>query len=227
MIYLILLGITFLIQLFAASWYCLAKSNKLNNVFRYKMLCSGIYIADTLLCGAMANVFGNIFYISVLLGMAISFTGDIFEDKLKTGTKTFLLLRSVSSLVFFFGICYEAYKQFGLNVFVRKESIIALICVSVVFIFLLLKDKSVKALKLLPVFCSLLFFAAALVTGIAAQLTGEPNMQTFSCVLIMSSGAVFFSDYLYFGKNKEPKLLLRTNLYYFGLMIFSCSSASI
>ncbi len=227
MIYLVLLGLTFLIQLFAASWYCLAKTNKLDKAFKYKMLSSAIYVSDVLLCGAMANCFKNIFYYIILLGMVLTFSADIFEDKFKHGEKYFAVLRASSSVAFLCGVVYEGVVQFGISLFTKTPSIAVIICAVLVFALLLLKDKSLKALRLLPVASSYLFFVSALISGIAFQLTGEANMQTLSCILIMSSGAIFFSDYLYFGKSREVKLLLRTNLYYFGLMIFSCSVASI
>ncbi len=227
MIYLVLLGITFLIQLFAASWYCLAKTNKLDKVFKYKILCSGIYIADILLCGAMANSFANVYYYIILLGMMLTFTADVIEDKSKISEKAFAVLRTLSSFAFLCGVIYQETLQFGLPIFTKTYSIIAVLCAVIVFAILLLNDRSIKAFKLLPVASSFLFFLISLVFGISLQLTNKANMQTLSCILIMSSGAIFFSDYFHFGKNKEAKLLLRTNIYYFALMIFSCSVANI
>ncbi len=225
MLYLILLGVTFFIQLLAASWYCLAKSNKLEKVFRYKMLCSGIYIADILLCGAIGNCYGNIFYYIILSGILLTFTGDIFEDKLKKGSVLFPLLRGLSSLCFFAGLIYFGSDNFGANLFTKPVSIAAAVFSVLAVALLLIRDKALRKLNLFPFLSTALFFAVALICGIEAQSTGIAAMQTLSCIFIMSSSALLISDYLHFGKNKNSKALLRTNLYYFGLMVFSCSVA--
>ncbi len=226
MVYLIILGVTFFIQLLAASWYSLAKTKNMKDTFKYKMLCSCIYVADILLCGAMANAFNTIYYYIILSGTLLTFIGDILQDKLKPDS-VFSALRAFSSLCFLCAVLHLTQSRFGLSVFARRESLIAIGISILIFSILLFTDKSIRKGSLFTVSSSFLFFVLSLVCGIQAQNTGIPEMQTLSFILIVGSLGVFCSDYLYFGSRRQQKQLLRTNLYYFGLMIFACSVASV
>ncbi len=227
MVYLILLGVTFLIQLLAASWYVLACNKELKDTFKYKMLCSGIYVADIFLVGAMSESFKSLYYYIVLAGILLTFIADVTESKLKNSETIFTVSRSSSNLLLFFGVIYLSRNLFGTEFHKEPFVIAAVLIVSAIALIIIVTDKILRRMNLLPVVTSLAFCLISLMTGITAQKTGIGTMQSLSFLLIMGSGAVFISDFLRFGKKREEKMLLRTNLYYFGLMIFSCSVASI
>ena len=229
MIYLVLLGVTFFIQLLASSWYTLVDSKKeLGNSFKYKMLCCIVYVADILLCGAMANAYGNIYFVLLSTSIVITFIGDIFEEKLsKTSDALYPLFRTASNIIFCVAIFFLWVEKFGVGNLVSPVTALIFISALIIYIVLVARDKqlrSVKALLLIPVFT---YAALALILGIACQKTGIPQMQTLSFLIITGSLFISVSDAIHFGKMKEAKRLLRNNLYFFGLMIFTCSVASI
>lgn len=229
MIYLVLLGVTFFIQLLASSWYTLVDSKKeLGNSFKYKMLCCIIYVADILLCGAMANAYGNIYFVLLSTSIVITFIGDIFEEKLsKTSDALYPLFRTASNIISCVAIFFLWVEKFGIRNLFSPVTALIFISALIIYIVLVARDKqlrSVKALLLIPVFT---YAALALILGIACQKTGIPQMQTLSFLIITGSLFISVSDAIHFGKMKEAKRLLRNNLYFFGLMIFTCSVASI
>lgn len=229
MIYLVLLGVTFFIQLLASSWYTLVDSKKeLGNSFKYKMLCCIIYVADILLCGAMANAYGNIYFVLLSTSIVITFIGDIFEEKLsKTSDALYPLFRTASNIIFCVAIFFLWVEKFGIRNLVSPVTALIFMSALIIYIVLVVRDKqlkSVKALLLIPVFT---YAALALILGIACQKTEMPRMQTLSFLIITGSLFISVSDAIHFGKMKEAKRLLRNNLYFFGLMIFTCSVASI
>ncbi len=229
MVYLIFLGITFFIQLLASSWYTLVDSKKeLGNSFKYKMLCCFIYVADILLCGAMVNAYTNIFFILLSSGILITFLGDISEGKLsKKNDALYPLLRSVSNIFFCAAVIYLWAEKFEIKAILSPISALVFAITVITYIVMLIKDKSLnpaKALLLIPVFT---YAALALILGIACQKTGIPQMQTLSFLVITGSLFIAVSDIIRYGKSKDTKKLLRNNLYFFGLMLFVCSVASI
>lgn len=229
MIYLVLLGVTFFIQLLASSWYTLVDSKKeLGNSFKYKMLCCIIYVADILLCGAMANAYGNIYFVLLSTSIVITFIGDIFEEKLsKTSDALYPLFRTASNIIFCVAIFFLWVEKFGVRNLVSPVTALIFISALIIYIVLVVRDKqlrSIKAFLLIPVFT---YAALALILGIACQKTGIPQMQTLSFLIITGSLFISVSDAIHFGKMKEAKRLLRNNLYFFGLMIFTCSVVSI
>ena len=92
MILLILLGLTFFIQLLAAPWFVMVETAGSNGkLLKYRLLCMGIFIADTLLCGAIAKAHTHVYFILIGVGMVASFIAGILITKLKTMVKKVFL----------------------------------------------------------------------------------------------------------------------------------------
>lgn len=225
MIYLILLGVTFFIQLLASSWYTLVETNQgVGNAFKYKMLCSFIYIADILLCGAMAQAYGSIFYWLVFAGIGITFIGDILQSKLqKNKDRVYSIFRSISSLLFGIGISFQFINRFEIKSLINVSNLLILLGMLIVFVIYALRDKALKKTNILLLIPAFLFTYISVIAGIAFQKTNIPQMQTLSFLVITSAIFIFVSDIINSGKFKESKKLLRNNLYFFGLMFFACS----
>ena len=228
MLYLILLGVTFLIQLLAASWYTLADLKEMDNTFRYKMLCCTIYVADLLLSTAMSNSFTKPFFIFLLLGILFAYSGDIAESKVKNKSKEiYTVFRVLSLAVFSASSFYALHKLFGLSILKETTSLALAGILVIIALIIILKDPSFRGYKILiPIFC-ILFLFPALSLGITCQKTELPQMQTLSFILSVGSLFICYSDILHAGKHSTTKKLLRNNIYLFGNMIFVCAVTSI
>ncbi len=82
MFYLILLGLTFFMQLLAASWFDLAKkTGDRKKAFKHKMICSGIYMADILLCAAINNSFNDTYTLLLTVSFFMFLISDVIEER--------------------------------------------------------------------------------------------------------------------------------------------------
>lgn len=224
MLYLILLGVTFLIQLLAASWYTLADSKGMDNTFKYKILCCSIYIADLLLCTAMSDSFTKPFFMLLLAGMLAAYTGDVAQSTVKKkAEEKHLVSRILSLTILSASSFYAAHILFGLSILISKASLVILCILIVLASVTMIIDKSFRSRKAIILLACILFLFPALSTGAICQKTGQPDMQTLSFLLSVGSLFIVVSDVIHAGKYTKSKKLLRNNLYLFGNMIFVCT----
>ncbi len=220
---LIILGLTFFIQLLAASWYDLSKKTHGPAAsFKYKMLCSGIYIADILLCGAISSPFCEIWFYLILAGYILFFISDIAEDKSKHGANTSLLLKSAAALLTGASFVLRAYTQFSVIPF-QGTLAITIYSVLIVLSFAILFIKEMSLLQKFYSVSALFAVASAVILGILFQNTQLSTGQAASCAIIMGCLSIGVSSLVSVSKHKDSKSLLITNLYYFGLMFTACS----
>ena len=230
MVFLILLGLTFFIQLLASVWFVMVETGKGKQAaLKFKMLCSLIYIADALLCVAMENAHTHTYFILILCGMIISFIGDIVSSAKEDDNDTALFLtHSVSNFIYL-----GAYVWALRSLFHTELSKIALISVAIPVALILIpftckKNGRFKLTLIISIISTTLMFGGALYLGILCQNTGLPAMQSVSCALIMGAIAVSFSRLLHTRQQMSPPPTLKPQLpkycaYFFGQMAIACS----
>ncbi len=224
MIYLILLGLLFFIQLFAASWYDLAKkATDEKKAFKHKMICSGIYIASVFLCSAIKGSFSSTYTLLFITAFLALFIHDIIEGKGNKISNIFSALPGVIGYIAMgIALCYKnptlfSEDEFGLIIQYAIPVAILLICA-----ITLIKSATVSKL-----IATVYLIICAILTGITLQNSGDPQSQACSCAVIMGASALFISNIISVLDKNNVKSLLRINLYYFGLMFISCSVAVI
>ncbi len=226
MILLIFLGITFFIQLFAASWYDLAKKTGDNKkAFKHKMICSAIYIADILLCSAINKSFFNIYSSIFMVAFLLLFTGDILEAKLKAKAN---LISAITKTLSYAGLsCAIIYKNISLfkEIFFKRLTINISVCAITIIVFAIFILKAKEKLYLPSGIITAIFTVQSIFLGIPLQQSNVAVHQTASCAVIMGALAIAFSTILMIFDKKSKKSLATINSYYFGLMILACSVA--
>ncbi len=224
MIYLIFLGLTFFIQLLAASWYDLAsKTRGKKDVFKYKMLCSLVYIADFLLCSAINKPYREIYFIILAVSFILFFITDIIEDNpFKNAQIIAQHIRATSQILLGVSFFTRAFTDFPHLIHKKTPFIIIGVIIAVIaFIILILPktafNKKEKLISLLPL------ITGALVLGITLQKTQDPKMQASSCALILGTFALSVKTVYEISSLPQKNTLVPINAYYFGLMFTACS----
>ena len=222
MIYLILLGLLFFIQLFAASWYDLAKkATDKKKAFKHKLICSAIYMASVLLCSAIKGNFNNT-YTLLFIGAFLSiFIHDIVEEKSNKFHSVFsAILSVVGYIAIAVALCYK-------NLILLNQNQISLIIKYAIpaVVFLICAITLIKSVSVSLLIATVYLIICAILTGITLHKSGNPQSQAASCAIIMGATAIFFSSIISVFDKNNTKSLLRINLYYFGLMFISCSVA--
>ena len=224
MVYLILLGLLFFMQLLTASWYDLVQKTAADRkkIFKHRMLCSGIYIACVLLCTVIGAGFTDLFALMFTGAFFLLFISDALESFEKELIKFIsVFLRFSGYLVMAIALIIKSKELFEEPFMSTRLGLIIAFACSIICIVL----DSIKMHHIPPLIALLYLLANAILTGIPLHRSGEPMMQAASCALIMGAVALAISNTLsVFDKNNQ-KSLLRINLYYFGLMFISCSVA--
>ena len=230
MILLILLGLTFFIQLLAAPWFVMVETAGSNGkLLKYRLLCMGIFIADTLLCGAIAKAHTHVYFILIGVGMVASFIAGILITKLKNnGEKSFFVLQSVTNLLYASAFIYQLHTLFQVKNQEFISTIIPLIIAILLIPFMCRKNGKLQPISILSVLSTLFVWSKAAHLGVLCQQTSLPMMQAISFTLIMGSSALGFSLLLSTrqrissppqGKPQLPKHCM----YFFGQMLIACS----
>ncbi len=219
---LIFLGLLFFVQLLTASWYDLVKkTGDKKKTFKHKIICSAVYIASFLLCISISVGFRGIY--AILFGIALSllFIHDITQEQSKTACSIITCI--LSSLAYTLISTALFYKNNDLFDFAPFSPLVCkAIPVAVALLCILLSFKTKKA----PTTIACIYMVInAILLGSALQNSGEGSFQGASCAVIMGSLALVVAAALPIIDTQDKKSLLRTNLYYFGLMFISCSVA--
>lgn len=230
MIYLILLGLTFFIQLLSCIWFVMVETQRgKKSALKFKLLCSLIYIADALLCAAMKNTHTSIYFILIFSGFLISFAGDVISNLREDKNDTVLFItHSLSNVIYLSSYITAIITVFGVKP-TRLLFILAILPVGIVLIpFMCKKGGKYRVPLMLSVVSSVLMLGGALYLGILCQNTGIPTMQSVSCVVISGSVAVCLSRLLHTRQQISPPPPLKPQLpkycmYFFGQMAIACS----
>lgn len=223
MVYLILLGVLFFLQLLAASWYDLArKSSDSKKAFKHKMICSSTYIAGLFLCTSIGRHFTDSFGLLFLGGFLLLFVHDLLKEK--KGKIAISISDSLGGLGFLLiagALAIKNYEIFRPDSHATTiDEIIRLIFAIACLIISFTVKKHIA--KLIPMAYLL---SRAVIFGVFLQQSGDAKMQAASCAIIMGAVALAVSCVLSVFDKNDKKSLLRINLYYFGLMFISCSVA--
>lgn len=222
MVYLILLGALFFMQLLAASWYDLAKkATDTKKAFKHKMICSGISLACALLCVAIKGSYLDAYSVLFIGSAFLLFLHDASEEKPSKPISIISSMLCCGAYTFLAGaLILKKSTLFTSTLFSTKVLYIALGIAFFVCIITQLKSHKVPYL-----ISSAYMLAIAFMIGIPLQNSGVAKMQTASCAIIMGALAIAVSSALSAFDKKDKKSLLRINLYYFGFMFISCSVA--
>ncbi len=224
MIFLIFLGITFFIQLLAAPWYDLASKTRCKKeIFKYKMLCSLIYIADLLLCAAVNKPFKEFYFATLFSGYIYFFISDILKEKLpKKGAETSTVLKALAFFLLSASFILRFFKNFPITAhnYIVYIVFTVFFLIFALFIFALTKVDLYNKWKLV---CLLPLIFGAILLGTALQNTGIPKMQATSCALILGTAALSASTLTEIIPKYKNNTLVTTCFYYFGLMFTACS----
>lgn len=230
MIFLILLGLTFFIQMLSSVWFVMVETGKGRRpALKFKILCALIYIADALLCAAMKNAFFQPYFLFILGGMVVSFVGDVAVNAKEDSKDTVLFLtHSLSNFIYLAAFVWALRSVFQLDISRISLILIAVPAGLLLLPFTCIKDKKLKPLFMLSVLSSALMLGGALYLGILCQNTGLPAMQSVSCALILGALAVGFSRLLHTRQQISPPPALKPQLpkycaYFFGQMAIACS----
>ena len=230
MILLVLLGLTFFIQLLASPWFVMVEtSSGGTKSLKYRLLCMGIFIADTLLCGAIANAHTDPYFILIGVGMLLSFLAGVFTSTLKSkGEETFFALQSVVNLLYTSSFILRLHTLYSIGTKEIISTVIPLVLSLVLIPLMCRKKGKLQPLSVLSVLSTTLMCSKAVHLGVLCQITNLPIMQAVSCALIMGALALTFSVLLATrqrispppqGKPQLPKYCM----YFFGQMLIACS----
>lgn len=222
MVYLILLGVLFFMQLLAASWYDLAKkATDIKKAFKHKMICSGICLASVLLCVAINGDFICTYSVLFIGAAILFFLHDILEEK---PSKALQIISScmcfVAHALLAVALITKNAQLFGNGLLSSEIRFAILAVIGIICIF-----TEIKNCKLPQFISSAYMLINAVIFGIFLQNSGVAKMQAASCAVIMGALALAVSATLTAFDKNNKKSLLRINLYYFGLMFISCSVA--
>lgn len=230
MIYLILLGLTFIIQLFASVWFVMVETQQGRKpAFKFKLLCALIFIADSLLCVAMTSGYTSPYFILLFIGAILFFTGDILASA-SEDSKSFLLfiLRSCGNLLYLAAYIYGLIAYFNIDKLRLPSILTALIPALMLIPFMCKKKGKYKPYLVFSVVSSLLMLWGAIYMGILCQSTGIATMQSVSFVVSVGAVAVALSQLLHTRQQISPPPALKPQLpkycmYFFGQMGIACS----
>ena len=230
MIFLILLGLTFFVQMLSSVWFVMVETGKGRRAaLKFKMLCALIYIADLLLCAAMTNAHTHVYFMLIACGMLLSFTGDVISSiRESKGDTPLFITHSLSNLIYLSAYVWALYSIFNITLS-RMSVILTVIPVAILLVpFMCRKDKKYKPVLILSVVSSMLMLCGALYLGVLCQNTGLPTMQSVSCALILGALAVSFARLLHTRQQISPPPALKPQLpkycaYFFGQMAIACS----
>lgn len=233
MILLVLLGLTFFIQLLVSPWFVMVEtSSGGRKALKYRLLCMGIFIADTLLCGAIANAHTHPYFILIGVGMLVSFIAGVLASALKEkGEQAYFALQSVVNLLYTSAFVFQLHNLRSSLIIGPKELASTVIPLAISFLLIPLmcrKNKKIQPLSVFSVISATLMCAKAIHLGIFCQQTTLPIMQAVSCSVIMGALALSLSILLATrqrispppqGKPQLPKYCM----YFFGQMLIACS----
>ncbi len=230
MILLILLGLTFFVQLLATPWFVMVETAGDNSkALKYRLLCSGIVIADVMLCGAIAQAHNHPYFILIGAGSVLSFAAGIIACKLMLkGDLWFFILQSGANLLCTLAFTTQLYTLYNAGLADIISWVVPLIMAIILIPFMCKQDGKYRPHLILSVLSAVLLCGKAIHLGILCQKTGLPTMQAVSCALIMGSLALSFAVLLTTrqqispppeGKPQLPKYCT----YFFGQMLIACS----
>lgn len=230
MILLILLGLTFFIQLLSSVWFVMVETSRgKRDALKFKILCSLIYIADALLCAAITDAHTHPYFILISCGMVLSFVGDVVSNAKEDSKDTVLFItHSIGNLAYLAAFVLALRSMFRLELSRISLIFIAVLAGLLLLPFTCIKDKKIKPLLVLSVTSDALMLGGAIYLGILCQKTGLPAMQSVSCALILGAFAVGFSRFLHTRQQISPPPALKPQLpkycaYFFGQMAIACS----
>lgn len=230
MIYLILLGLTFIIQLLASVWFVMVETQRGKKpAFKFKLLCALIFIADALLCVAMTNGYTSPYFILLFIGAILFFISDILASASEE-SKSFILfiLRSFGNLLYLAAYIYGLIAYLN----VEKPQLLGILTVLIPALmlipFMCKKKGRYKPYLVFSVVSSLLMLWGAIYMGVLCQLTDVATMQSVSFVVSLGAIAVALSQLLHTRQQISPPPALKPQLpkycmYFFGQMGIACS----
>lgn len=230
MIFLVLLGLTFFIQMLASVWFVMVETGKgRRSALRYKLLCSLIYIADLLLCAAIADAHAHPYFVLVACGMLLSLAGDVISSIKENRCDTPLFItHSLSNAVYLSAFIWALHSIFNVAPKSMALILIAIPASLLLIPFMCRRNGKLSPVLILSVLSSVLMLSAALYLGMLCQSTEFPAMQSVSCALILGALAVSFSRLLHTRQQISPPPALKPQLpkycaYFFGQMAIACS----
>ncbi len=224
MFFLVFLGITFFIQLLAAPWYDLASKTRCKKeVFKYKMLCSLIYIADLLLCAAVNKPFKELYFATFFLSYILFLMSDILKEKLsKKSIEASTVIKAIAFLWLSASFILRFFKNFP-KIAQNYILYIVFTVLFLIFVPLIFALPKIDFHTKLELVCILPLICSAISLGAALQNTEIAKMQATSCALILGSISLTVSTLTGIIPKYKNNTLLPTCLYYFGLMFTACS----
>lgn len=230
MFFLVLLGLTFLIQILAAVWFVMVETGKGRRpALKFKILCALIYIADALLCVAIADAHTHLYFILIMCGLLVSMLGDITSSIREDKNDTALFLtHSASNIIYLVAYAWALHSMFNTSIF-RIPTVIVSVAIGIALIpFTCRKDKKFKPILIISVLSTVFMLSGAIHLGISCQVTGQPVMQSVSCATILGAAAVGFYRLLHARQQTSPPPALKPQLpkycaYFFGQMAIACS----
>lgn len=230
MILLVLLGLTFFIQLLASPWFVMVEtSSGKSKALKYRLLCMGIFIADTLLCGAITNSHTDLYFILISSGMLISFLAGVLTSVLRVrDEELFLGLQSVGNLLYTSAFIMQLHSLYSVGTREIISTAIPIVISLMLIPFMCKSSGKIQPLSVLSVVCSTLMCAKAVHLGVLCQQTNLPIMQAVSCALIMGTVSFTFSVLLTTRQRISPPPQGKPQLpkhcaYFFGQMLIACS----
>ncbi len=234
MLYLILIGLTFIVQLFSASWYIMSEGVKgKQKALPYKMLCSLLFVADAVLAASIKSSFNSRYFMFICAEMVLCLLGDLLLNTeknfaLPAGMAFFAAAKCCGCVAF----SQKLLTDFGVAYFDRYDIIAEAVLVVLLAVFVFSgKLKEIGKMKIPVIIYGALIFAGAVKAvhlGVLAQTSGIGDMQSLSFSVIMGELGFVFSDavilMMFFGgKNTRRNSLINAYLYYFGQMFIACS----
>lgn len=230
MILLILLGLTFFMQLLAAPWFVMAETSVgKQKSLKHKILCMGIVVASLLLCAAIAECHKKLYFILVATAVTVFSVSGILQSVSKKNTDTvYFALQTFGNASLACAYTFQLLSMFktGLKTIIPVS--IALI-VSFFLIPLMCKRKGkFLPLSVISVIVSLITWSMSIHLGILCQQTNIPVMQGVSCALILGTTAESLSVLLGVRQRISPPpdgkpQLFKHCMNFFGQMFLVCS----
>lgn len=230
MILLILLGLTFFIQLLASPWFVMVETSSGGRAaFKYRLLCMGIFIADALLCGAITMAHTSPYFILIGAGMLLSLLAGVLASTLKEKSEeAFFTLQSVVNILYTSAFILQLHSLYDIGKQEIPSTLIPAVIGLLLIPFTCKRKGKILPLSIISVISALLMGAKAIHLGVLCQQTNLPIMQAVSCALIMGAASLTFSVLLATRQRISPPPQGKPQLpkhcaYFFGQMLIACS----
>lgn len=229
---LILLVLSFFLQLLSASWYVMtAEMKKRRETITAKLLCSLLFLLDALLCAGVKGVFCERYFMAVFAGLSLFFAGTLCaEAKNKTVVRLAFFGPVFGSALYAVSFSVAMTEKFDVP-FLNTVDLLSTGGAVVLFAALsFLKLFDFKGLR--PAFIAsacpaLLAAVKAVHFGICCQNAGG-SAEALSAALILGTAFLLCSGgalllLRFGGKNNNLCRLIVSYTYFFGQMLIACT----